>query len=351
MRSKSLFSTWPYVLCVILLSQTGCNQDKKPNPGAQVFGKIPATLAKNWDPSWRKTSLSDRIRPIDSNGIAYVAKWNEVDGFEEKPRPAELSSDQRAGLIRELEALPPSVKRMLEKDIAAIFTTRDLGGSAMAGAAYNDLMEPEFGFLFLDTEMFQKPANEWITAKEQTLFETDPDKTLNIQIEAPGTNTTTAGMRFILMHELGHVASQLSRTMPSFTEQYLSLDSDFAKLSWETPLKTRFDSEFPERDRLRFYRKPPPFSLSAAKEIYANLARTDLATLYSCVDPHEDFAEVFALYIHTVLMKKPYVVRISDPSGEQLLARDRILLPALQKKREAIERLLLMGERSGKPIR
>ncbi|MBL8020013.1 MAG: hypothetical protein JNM27_10145 [Leptospirales bacterium] len=338
------FKVWSMALAVsgILLTQAWCTA-KAPNPGAQVFGKIPATLAKNWDTSWRETSLSERIRPIDPIGIAYVAKWNELDGFDEKPQPAELTPERRAALIKELENLPPYVKKFLEGNIAAIFTTRELGGSAMAGVAYNDSMQPEFGFLFLDTEMFETPANEWITAKEQTLFAPEAGKTFSIQIEEPGSNTSAAGMRFILLHELGHVASQLSHTMPPFTEEHLSLNSHFAKLSWTTPVVTRFDAEFPERGRVKFYRRPPPFPMSAAKDIYAKLAKTDLPTLYACVDPHEDFAETFALYIHTVLMKKPYTVRLIDSSGEQVLARDRILLQALQKKRETIQGLLNNG--------
>lgn len=325
---------------ILLVEAIASCGPRKPNPGTQVFGKIPATMAKNWDSSWRSARLADRIRPIDPNGIAYVAKWNELDGFEEKPSPATLDPASRSALVGELENLPEPVRSYLDKNVAAIFTTRELGGSAMAGLAYSDSGKPEFGFLFVDIDMFQKPANEWITAKEHTLFSDVPGKTFRIQIEEPASNTTTAGMRFILLHELGHIASQLTQTMPPFTETFLSLDSEFARLSWKSPDETRFDSVFLERAKLKFYRKPPPFSLSAAPDIYAKLDKSDFATLYSCVDPHEDFAEVFALYIHTVLMKKHYTVRFKDETGEHALAQDRILLPVFQKKRQIIANVL-----------
>ncbi|MCE9599830.1 MAG: hypothetical protein K8S54_17860 [Spirochaetia bacterium] len=325
------------VVAVLGVGFSNCRQEPgKPNPGAQVFGKIPATLSRNWDKAWQTKSLADRIRPIDATGIAYVAKWNELDGFEEKPEPAILDSARRSALIKELETLPPPVRSYIERNVAAIFTTRALGGSAMAGLAYDDSGRPEFGFLIIDIDMFEKPANEWITAKELTLFAPDAKQTFSIQIEDSAANTSTAGMRFILLHELGHIASQLNHTMPPFTETNLSVDSDFAKLSWTSAEMTRFDSQFPERSRIKFYRRPPPFQMNSASAIYDHLGKTDIATLYSCVDPHEDFAETFVLYVHSVLMGKHYIVRLHDSAGEHVLAKDRILLSALAQKRKLV---------------
>ena len=45
-------------------------------------------------------------------------------------------------------------------------------------------------------------------------------------------------------------------------------------------------------------------------ETYAALEKTNFPTLYAATNPFDDFAESFASYVHTVLMRKPFAVRI-----------------------------------------
>ena len=43
---------------------------------------------------------------------------------------------------------------------------------------------------------------------------------------------------------------------------------------------------------------------------YEILERTNFATLYAVTRPGDDFAEAFASYVHTVLMQRPFAIRI-----------------------------------------
>jgi len=272
----------------------------------------------------------------------YVAAWNRLDGFDQRPSAAFFQPEVRLALIQELEKLPSPLQRYLQMHVIGIFTVRNLGGSAMAGVAF-DHGVARFGFLIVDVDVLQKPSNAWITFKEHTVFKAEPDKQYTVQIESSETDSIAAGIRFILMHETGHIAGQTSGMMMSYQDPHPDVEkSEFAKLSWASPTRTRFDSDFKMRSRVRFYQDQPPLAMSDAPKVYEQLNRTDLPTLYSCVDPHEEFAEAFALYVHSVLMQKHYEVRLSTGKEVTVLARDRILAPQFEKKRKLIEKVLEM---------
>ncbi|MDQ3025463.1 MAG: hypothetical protein M3R58_03020 [Pseudomonadota bacterium] len=44
--------------------------------------------------------------------------------------------------------------------------------------------------------------------------------------------------------------------------------------------------------------------------IYEAVQRTSFSTLYAATHPADDFAEAFANYVHVILMKKPFDIRI-----------------------------------------
>jgi hypothetical protein len=45
-------------------------------------------------------------------------------------------------------------------------------------------------------------------------------------------------------------------------------------------------------------------------KIYADLEGTDFPTLYAATHPSDDWAESFVTYVHSVLMKKPFSIKI-----------------------------------------
>ena len=89
-------------------------------------------------------------------------------------------------------------------------------------------------------------------------------------------------------------------------------DYPFAQLSWAIDgdrYVTKFDASFPQRKDIVYYLGA---KLQADQMVatYDSLERTNFPTLYAATSPGDDFAEAFASYVHTVLMKKPYEIRI-----------------------------------------
>jgi hypothetical protein len=84
-------------------------------------------------------------------------------------------------------------------------------------------------------------------------------------------------------------------------------------------------------------------SREAMLEVYKALRATSFATAYAVTNAYEDFAESFATYVHTVLMGKRYVLRISH-QGEEVLRHEHYWsAPRAAAKRHFMERLLAEG--------
>lgn len=316
---------------LLLLFWTLACKEPAPPASAAIYAIAPATHVSTWDQSLLGRPLPARIEPATEPLLDYIRRWNESDGFQAVPKPARMDAKDKEALARELANLPPPVLKLLQKHVITIATVEDLGGSAMAGAAFDDKGEFPFGFLILDINMFKRNANQWISYKENTVFQPEPGTSYNVILEPEVSNTRIAGMRFVILHELGHIIAQVTRSLPAFTDRRPDVN--------KFPFARTFD-EFPLRKRIKFYADKPPFSVKEAEKLYDEFSPTRFPTLYSCVDEEEDFSETFALYIHTVLMKKPYEVKLIEKGKTTLLARDRILLPQMKEKRDFIARIL-----------
>ena len=51
---------------------------------------------------------------------------------------------------------------------------------------------------------------------------------------------------------------------------------------------------------------------------YINLEKTNFPTLYAATHPADDWAESFASYVHSVLMKKPFNIKIKDTKNPEI---------------------------------
>lgn len=88
----------------------------------------------------------------------------------------------------------------------------------------------------------------------------------------------------------------------------------FASLSWRfsddrNKYVTLFDNDFKRRTNVVYYFGA---RLDAEEMVpsYSMLESTNFPTLYAATRPGADFAESFASFVHTVLMKRPFAIRI-----------------------------------------
>ncbi len=118
----------------------------------------------------------------------------------------------------------------------------------------------------------------------------------------------------------------------------------YVGLSWRVE-GSRVVSRWRERrsrlHQVAFYRfGKAPFSLAEAGAVYDMLERTDLPSLYGVTNHYDDFAEAFAIYVHTQLLRRPYKVEIAAAKNPPRVYRSCIQTGACPRKNAFLQRLL-----------
>ncbi|HZM46520.1 MAG TPA: hypothetical protein VFC14_16905 [Burkholderiales bacterium] len=268
---------------------------------------------------WRSAlarPLEQRIGEAPSELVEFLTLDNIQSGFPDKPRAAKLNREFLRDLQAAITELPPGVRHIVSGKLAGIHLVRNLGGTGFTDTIYDAHSNAVAGFIVLDVSVLEKRANAWATWKENTPFEPQSGFRLTALIETRAEDSRKNAIQYILLHELGHVVSINEKIHPSWNVEPKDASTDYPyfNLSWTVAKEsnrylTKFDAAFTQRKDVVYYLKA---KLPAGQMVdtYDNLLRTNFATLYAVTNPADDFAEAFASYVHTVLMKKPFEIRI-----------------------------------------
>jgi hypothetical protein len=124
----------------------------------------------------------------------------------------------------------------------------------------------------------------------------------------------------------------------------------FLRISWTNADNWHYSAypreQFSWSDRLVYYGEPQ-LRATRMETVYRDLSRTRFASLYSTTNPWDDFAEAFALYVHTQIEHRPYRITISHDGQEVLQYRSCWEEKRCESKRPYIEQLL--APEAGKP--
>jgi hypothetical protein len=261
--------------------------------------------------------LEQRIGVAPREIVEYLNYDNIANGYPERPRFARLNSEFLRDVRAAFAEIPLEVKRLLASKLAGIVFVDNLGGTGYTDWIFDTAGNAVAGYIVLDASVLQKRnANAWATWKENTPFTARAGYRLKAQIETARQNNRKNAIQYILLHELGHVLPINENFHPFWgiaPKDVPSTDNyPFFLLSWridraDNQYVTVFDGSFPQRKDVVYYfgAKLPADQMVAT---YDNLERTNFATLYAVTRPGDDFAEAFASYVHTVLMKKPFVI-------------------------------------------
>ena len=293
-----------------------CRHDDKPCAEAKSRDH-PATRLDYWRHALARP-LEQRIDAAPPELVEYLALDNIKSGFSEIPRSAKPGGAFLRDIRAAMAELPPEVKRLVARKLAGIYLVEDLGGTGFTEQVYDAHARPVAGFVVLDVTVLRRRANAWATWKENTPFKPQPGFRLTARIETKERDDRKNAIQYILLHELGHVVSIDGNMHPPWTLEPKEVSSPgdypFFALSWAVDAGanryvTKFDDVLPQRRDVVYYLEAK-LPASQMAEVYERLTRTNFATLYSVTRPGDDFAEAFASYVHIVLMKKPFEIRI-----------------------------------------
>lgn len=315
----------------------------------------PVRSAQYWRQANAGQILKTRIGPAPAELIDYLRLDNTFQGYSERPVPAGADSDFIRDVETAVSSLPESVRTITRRMVFCIALIRDLGG----GTGYMDVVadvdgSAAGGFIVLDEGALERKANDWASWKEGSAFRSDAEHRLDVRIEEADSDTRVNAIRYILLHELGHVIDAvLGVTQIDGGNTENIGRRGFYSLSWAEPppsqrtllpgdtLRSRFDASWPERETLAFYTfENSELALSDAASIYEWLRLTNFPTLYAATSPADDFAESFANYVHVVLGQRPYEVRLKQQEAATHLLGPCWNSPRCASKKLAVEHLL-----------
>ena len=268
--------------------------------------KKPAT----WE-GWQETPLINRIKTAPNNIIDYIRLDNKIFGFEGIPQKAPFDKNFNNSFINAMEELPPTVLKQLKKYLIGIFFVTDLGSTGFSEHVYKK-GKYEGGFILFDQNVLSKlKANHWASWRVNSAFKKDKDYKLSITLEEKRQNNTKQAIQFILLHEIGHIIGLSHKAHPK-DEKGDPKHFSYSSISWSSFETSIYDKKFKNRKDFKIYRfDKAKLDIKESKDLIENLKKTDFCSLYGTNNFFEDFAEGYAVYVHTIMMNKPYILNLS----------------------------------------
>jgi hypothetical protein len=269
--------------------------------------------------------FAQRFSAAPAELIDYLRLDNMVNGLAERPTAAVIPPDFQNDLDAAIAEMPAAVKRALNGRLAGVYLVHGLGGSGFTESIRDDQGEPVAAYVVLDLDVLaQRTANQWATWKESSPFRASDKLSLQATLETPDNDNRKNALQYILLHEFGHVLSVGQHFHPPWSADFTQVDAaqyPFFSLSWRYSAEqkkyvTNFEGIFPLRRQVVYY-FGAKLDANDMLATYKQLEATNFPTLYAATNPFDDFAESFVNYVHSVMLGKPFEIRI--------LSNDRIV--------------------------
>jgi hypothetical protein len=286
--------------------------------GAKAVEANPAKKLAYWSAAMAKP-VEERIGAAPNELIDLLTAENVRLRLPNKPRSPTLSEEFLADVRAAFTELPETLRKRAAEKLAGIYFADDMGSTGFTDQIYDAGGVPKAAFVLLDPSVLDKyTANGWATWKENTPFRPDSALRLEAIIEDSANDNRMSAIQYILLHEIAHVLSVGAQFHPNWNIAPARVRSTsefpFFEQSWfvsreEQNYASHFDYAFPQRKSIVYYsgaRLPGSAMLAA----YERLDKTNFPTLYAATHPADDFAESLASFVHTVILKKPFEIRI-----------------------------------------
>ncbi|MGK5024706.1 hypothetical protein [Janthinobacterium sp. RB2R34] len=289
---------------------------------------IVAADAVLWDQLY-DAALLERLGPAQPEIIDHVTQVNLAMDVAEQPSSTQVDAAFEADVRAAIAGMPASVQALLDGVLLGVRYARQLGSSAIS-----DIVVSSEGVILgvvvaLDVDAFEsRTANAWATWKENTPFSTEDGYRLSAQIALPEDDNRQGALQYLLLHEFGHVLSAGRNLLHDWWLDAQSLRGahqyHYLPLAWQIDARSQVvplpENDFALRSDIVYYHGARMQGCQMV-DAYRQLQGANFATLYAATSVHEDFAESFASYVHTVMLGKPQLVRI-EHDGALLLQFD-----------------------------
>lgn len=343
LRSRSAcLALGTFLIAGAALAQTAARPARAP------AGKTDRVQQLSFYPDALTRPIEDKVTVGGAEVLDRALKSNLDYGQNVRPLNAAVDHPLVPKVRDVLRNLPAPIRTLASRYVVAVYLLEDDWGTGTTEGVQDGNGAWKYAYIALNLTALTRTANAWATWKENSAFRPRPGFEVAVTIEPPEGDTAENAIQFILLHELGH-AIGLGLGVHGFWDEKglppATRDSDFVALSWEPDGKgwliSRYAEKFPQLVQARFYRfDQAPLVLSDAEAVYRALSQTNLPSLYAVTNVYDDFAETFAVYVHTQLLGKPYRVDVSDSQLTRYTYASCIVAQTCPDKVRVLEALL-----------
>lgn len=263
--------------------------------------------------------------PLDSKRLDSLIAINTIDGISDVPAPTKDLSPWKLELDQIYKTLPQEVNALTDTLVYGIYFVTNLGSTGLTGIVRDESGKPIGGIIYLDSDLLNEGGNDWASKKESTAFLPSKEHSINIHLD--DTNSKETAIRFIILHELGHIVSIVKGHAPDFSETQRDFRNFplFEGIWWSETYSPYEATFFPERNKIKFYQKTPTIALfPEGKFLYKKLTNTQFVSLYAATNADDTYAEAFAQYVHVFLLGREYKVILTSKGYSETLLQDPI---------------------------
>jgi hypothetical protein len=294
----------------------------------QQLMRHPARRPATWS-EWAAKPAAQRVAPAPPVLLDYLHKDNENQGWAERPTTAGVDPAFYIDVAAALSGMPEIVKRHFEAHAIGVFLVRDLGGTAYGEMLVEDA-KVRRGLIVLDVGSLDRVANAWATWRERSPFSDSESIQIEATIERDADDTRAQAIQYILLHEIAHLVGAAQRQHPDWNDKNADpANYPFSRLSWRMDGKapaSRHDSAFPLSAKVGYYKfKAASLKSEDIERVYRQFGQSGFVSLYAATNMFDDFAETYAMYVHVVLQRRPWQLRIRQ--GDRVVMQiDRPIL-------------------------
>ncbi len=250
-----------------------------------------------------------RVYNLDDLRKNLILNLNKIDGYKNIPTPSKNIELDRKKILAISKTLPKKISTLFDKYIIGIYFCENLGSSGLTHYV-SENGKVVGGIIILDSNALNKTANDWITYKENTVFNSK-ELNLVIEIEDEKNNTIENAIRYILFHEFGHILSTVTEITDGIFLENPDISANFYRGVWKKDKElTNLKEEYNLIDKVHFYSNKKISLEDNWDKIYPKLFGSPFSTLYAATNAGDHFAEGFVSYVHVVLEKKPWTLKI-----------------------------------------
>ncbi len=313
-----------FILALFIIPVAHISCDSKQNTLSERLKVNPCNKISYWGNEWQKRKVRERIYSAPIELIDKLQIENELQGIQERPKPAEPFSEVNDAMRFIELSMPNMLQKILKERLIGIFLVKGLGSTGYTDTVYDTEGNESYCFIILDEEMIKsKKANEWATWRENSCFHSREERKyrLNFVIEEEENNTVINAIRYIVLHELGHVFGTVTKIHSTWKDRQtknINMNFPYQRLSWEKTQGNKiigiFDDCFHERALIKFYSfRESELKNHQIPSVYKKLIKcTNYVSLYAATNLWDDFAESFVIYFHVVIDKKPWRIMIEE---------------------------------------